>query len=117
MPGRLVLVSKMFDAFDAPEAGAEVVLLWQTWAENLSADCKAGVVFGPGSGRKTDSYHSYQPLVISTGCDKSTPISVNFGGEKLALERFPRSSSGSLWIPTFETKDGDVSHVHINFPG
>ena len=37
---RLVLVSKIFDAFDAPEAGAEVVLLWQTWAENLSADCK-----------------------------------------------------------------------------
>ena len=35
-----MLVSKIFDAFDAPEAGAEVVLLWQTWAENLSADCK-----------------------------------------------------------------------------
>lgn len=34
---RLVIVSKMFDAF-VPEAAAEVVLLWHSWAENLSAE-------------------------------------------------------------------------------
>ena len=38
---RLVSVSKMFDAFDIPEAAAEVVLLWHSWAENLSAECQA----------------------------------------------------------------------------
>eukprot|EP00435_Cladocopium_sp_Y103_P068481 s1136_g31.t1 len=37
---RLVTVSKMFDAFDIPEAAAEVVLLWHSWAENLSAECQ-----------------------------------------------------------------------------
>lgn len=37
---RLVSVSKMFDAFDIPEAAAEVVLLWHSWAENLSAECQ-----------------------------------------------------------------------------
>jgi len=37
---RLVIVSKMFDAF-VPEAAAEVVLLWHSWAENLSAESQA----------------------------------------------------------------------------
>lgn len=34
------MVSKIFDAF-VPEAAAEVVLLWHSWAENLSAESQA----------------------------------------------------------------------------